>query len=220
MTTDSSNHSDLSAWFHTPPDYAMQLHRRVQRLLLGATQNLQPTLRALTEPAAAASAVVGTMNFGALETPMDISDTTTQRLRLRPPPVEVRDTGTPKGLGVFALADFATGAVVEVCPVLLFRMPIDSLPGAFKLRVFDWQVLAGQPQTHALALGYGSMYNSANPANMQFKALRAIRNPLIEFVAARLIKAGEELTVNYSGYGGAAESADNHWFQRMGVDRQ
>jgi hypothetical protein len=150
---------------------------------------------------------------------MDLSDTTTARFRLRPPLVEVRDTGTGKGLGVFALTDFQAGAVVEVCPVLLFRMPIDSLPGTFKLRVFDWQVLAAQPQTHALALGYGSMYNGANPANMEFKTLRAARNPLIQFIAARLIRIGEELTVNYSGHGGVAESADNSWFQRMGVDQ-
>ena len=122
-------------------------------------------------------------------------------------------------MGVFALERFEPGAIVEVCPVLLFREDLEALPREFQLRVFNWASLAGRARTWALALGYGSMYNSSNPANMSFRALRVTQNPLIEFSAARVIQAGEELTINYSGYKGAAESLDDRWFTQMGVEK-
>jgi len=42
--------------------------------------------------------------------------------------------------------------------------------------------------------------------------------PLLKFVAVRRIAKGEELTVNYSGYRGAAESAHNDWFTKLGKE--
>jgi hypothetical protein len=37
---------------------------------------------------------------------------------LKPPSVYVKDTGTAKGRGVFALRDFTAGEVIELCPVV------------------------------------------------------------------------------------------------------
>lgn len=66
--------------------------------------------------------------------------------------------------------------------------------------------------------GYGSLYNGDNPANMRYEAVPEARS-LIQFIAVRSISTGEELTVNYSGSNGAAESADDWWFDRRGINR-
>jgi hypothetical protein len=128
----------------------------------------------------------------------------------------IKETGTPTVRGVFALRAFAIGEIVEVCPVLLFDADGLEMPKPFDTRVFAWAVLVGAPtKLSALALGYGSMYNSANPANMRFEA--DAPNELLRFIAVRTIAASEELTVNYSGLGGVAESPDDVWFEQRGM---
>jgi hypothetical protein len=142
-----------------------------------------------------------------------------RRSGLKPPAgIEVRDLTGPKGLGVFALRDFQAGTLVEACPVVLLRGPWDSLPAALKDKVFDWEDLTGQGGGQALALGYGSLYNGGNPANMRYEAVPEARS-FIQFIADRTISAGEELTVNYSGSKGAAQSANDWWFDRRGIKR-
>jgi hypothetical protein len=134
---------------------------------------------------------------------------------LRAPLIEIRDTGTPKGLGVFAVSGFLGGDVVELCPVIVFCAPYDSLPESLQHRIFDWTALARQePDMQALALGYGSLYNSANPANMRFEPEET--GKFLRFTAVCNITAGEELTINYSGDGGS-EWKDNDWFHSNGV---
>lgn len=136
-------------------------------------------------------------------------------LRLSPPSAYISDTGTAKGRGVFAGRNFSANEIVEICPVVLFKCAFDNLPPEAKTLVFNWTVLAGQANTHALALGFGSMYNHNNPANMRYEA-----NPtaqLLRFVAVHDIKKGEELTVNYNAYGGGAIWHNDNWFERMGV---
>lgn len=134
---------------------------------------------------------------------------------LKPPDVCVRDTGTPKGRGVFALRAFAGGEVVEVCPVVLFRMPFERLPEEIKTMVFNWEQLAGTRNTQALALGYGSLYNHANPASLRYEADGS--GLLLRLVAVRDIAAGEELNINYDVAGGEAEPGDEYWFEVNGV---
>jgi uncharacterized protein len=133
----------------------------------------------------------------------------------RPPQIEIRDTGTPKGLGVFAASTFEQFDIVEVCPVVVFVGLWNSMPESLQKRVFNWTVLAHQaPNTHAIAMGYGSMYNGANPANMRYEAESDSR---MRFIAVRTISVGEELTINYSSIGGAAEWHDDNWFERLKV---
>lgn len=133
-----------------------------------------------------------------------------------PPDLFVKDTGTAKGRGVFAKRRYAQGEVVEVAPVLLLKTDYDALPELLKTYVFDWASLTGVPGRQALALGYGSMYNHANPANLQYEA--DARAGVMRYIAARRIKANEELTINYSGEGGAAESDHNDWFERTEIE--
>jgi hypothetical protein len=136
-------------------------------------------------------------------------------MRLSPPSAFIQDTGTPKGRGVFATRSFAIGEIIEMCPVIILHMPFSSLPDELKTHVFDWAVLADAPDTHAIALGYGGMYNSDNPANLRYEADKHHR--LLRFIAVRPINEGEELTVNYSARGGGAEWHDDNWFERMKI---
>lgn len=151
---------------------------------------------------------------------MYLFDPDLRSLGLKPPRgIEVRDITGPKGLGVFALRDFQAGMLVETCPVILLREAFDSLPTAIQNLVFDWDDLTGQSGgAHALPLGYGSLYNGGNPANMRYEAVPEARS-FIQFIAARSISIGEELTVNYSGAKGAAESTNDWWFDRRGIKR-
>ena len=136
-------------------------------------------------------------------------------MRIEPPSVYVADTGTEKGRGVFASKAFRKAEVVEVCPVVVLPGSFRKLPAEIQRLVYGWHLLAGEPGTHAVAFGYGSLYNSANPANMTFHADR--HEALLRFVAARDIAVDEELTVNYSSTGGSAESSTNDWFKRLNV---
>jgi hypothetical protein len=105
--------------------------------------------------------------------------------------------------------------VVEICPVVVVRGSFWKLPVELQRLVFGWHLLASEPGTHALALGFGSLYNSANPANMRFEADR--QRAVLRFIAVRSIAAGEELTINYSSTGGGAESSTNDWFKRLNI---
>jgi hypothetical protein len=131
------------------------------------------------------------------------------------PRVEIRDTGTAKGRGVFTLEAMAEGDIVEICPVIIFEMPFADLPAVIQTLVFDWSVLANRPGTHALALGYGGLYNDDNPANMRYEAIAS--ESLLQLSAVRHIRPGEELTINYSARGGGAVWHDDNWFDRMNV---
>jgi hypothetical protein len=130
---------------------------------------------------------------------------------LKPPDVCVKDTGTSKGRGVFALRSFSIDEVVETCPVVPLNTIPDALPESLKNMVFHWDWRPDGNGTSALALGYGTLYNHDNPANMRYEVDRQSR--LIRFIAVRNIFADEELTVNYSGDDGASIAEDDWWFR-------
>lgn len=130
---------------------------------------------------------------------------------VRPPAVEVKNTGTAKGLGVYAVRDFRLGELVEECPVIVFAVSDwENLPQKIKERIFDWSGLtSGSSGQHALALGYGSLYNHANPASLKYSAVRSTM--ILQFSANREIRAGEELTINYDMRAGWNWEADSGW---------
>jgi hypothetical protein len=134
------------------------------------------------------------------------------------PDVYVADTLTGKGRGVFSGRDFRETEVVEVAPVIVIENGATEILRQTILRTydFDWQVLAGtKHQATAIAGGYGSMYNHANPANMIYHA-----DPValtLVFTAARDINREEELTINYNARGGGSVWHDDNWFEREGI---
>lgn len=136
-------------------------------------------------------------------------------MHLIPPSVYLKDTGTVKGRGVFAARPIKSGETVEIALVIVLRIPFPMLPQDVQRMVFNWELLANVQGTHALALGYGSMYNHDNPANLRYQADPTTDS--LHFIAVRDIAADEELTVNYNATGGAAEWHDDNWFQRMKI---
>ena len=161
--------------------------------------------------------------------------------RLTPPNVYVRDSESGKGRGVFTARRFRAGDVVEIAPVVVVPAPevtttstrlrattttIRPEPGVevvvgfvreFQVLLFHWEHLANVPGTRALTLGYGSLYNSANPANMRYEA--DVSRQAMRFIAVRNIHADEELTINYDGDGGA-EWHDHNWFVENSIEFQ
>ena len=137
-------------------------------------------------------------------------------MHIEPPRVYVRDTGTPKGRGVFAARRFGAGEVVEECPVILFKKPYEVLHKELKTVVFHWPVPEGAAARQALALGYGSLYNHANPSNLRYET--DTDSLLLRYIADRDINADEELTINYNADGGAPVSDEDWWFEEKGIE--
>jgi SET domain-containing protein len=136
-------------------------------------------------------------------------------VQLKPPSVYVRDTETSKGRGVFAARAYAAGEVVEECPVVLFKKPYETLHKELKNYVFHWDVPEGAAATQALALGYGSLYNHANPSNLRYQT--DSESLTLRLIAVRDIRPDEELTINYNADGGAHVSEDEWWFEEKGI---
>lgn len=128
----------------------------------------------------------------------------------------VRDTGNATGRGVFAARAFTAGEVVELCPVVILECDFKSLPPEIQQRVFDWSALAqAEGVVCALALGYGSMYNHANPANLRYEP--SGEGECMRFIAASDIDANSELTINYNGAYGENVSDEDDWFESRGI---
>jgi hypothetical protein len=134
---------------------------------------------------------------------------------LNPPSIYINDTGTPKGRGVFAARRFAAGEVVEECPVVLIKKPYEMLHKELKTFVFYWPVPEGAAARQALALGYGSLYNHANPSNLRYETDGEAL--VLRLVAATDVERDEELTINYNSDDGAPTSDEDWWFEEKGV---
>ncbi len=126
------------------------------------------------------------------------------------------DTQTAKGIGVIAARDFEQDEIVEIAPVIQMDGNFDDLHAELQRRVFNWARLAGLHGVHALALGYGSMYNHSNPANLRYSSTNG--GTAICFLAAKAIRCGEELTVNYNDTGGDTVSSKDNWFEIQGIN--
>ena len=129
---------------------------------------------------------------------------------IHPADIYVKDTGTIEGRGVFALRDFAQGEVIEQCPVIILLRAYEQLPPRIKTMVFNWGNLAKTTPSYALSLGFGSLYNHANPANLRYEAMPD--HNTIHYIAVRAIKKDEELTINYNAGSGSHVSEQDSWF--------
>jgi uncharacterized protein len=135
----------------------------------------------------------------------------------------VKDTGTALGRGVFAARRIGAGELIEDAPVVLLECGWRELPREIQHIVFGWSELTGEHTSDApmpvplfaLALGIGSLFNHANPANVSYRA-DADRGHL-QFHAVIDIEADTQLTINYDGLRGSATSVESHWFERNGV---
>jgi uncharacterized protein len=129
----------------------------------------------------------------------------------------LRDTQTARGRGLFAARSIAPDEIIEESPVVLITTPFDALPPEIQTIAFYWSALTGEGDLHALALGMGSLFNHANPANVRFAA--DPQAGVMRFTAARPIAADEELTINYNAAYGGISSEDDDWFARLRIAR-
>ena len=134
---------------------------------------------------------------------------------IAPPTISVRDTRSPRGRGVFAKREIFAGEIVERAPVILLNSGYANLPPEVKAYVFNWGALCGVGKAHALALGYGGLYNHDNPAGLRYEA--DPENLSLRFIATRNIASGEELTINYDNASGIEATSGSDWFARQGT---
>ena len=100
------------------------------------------------------------------------------------------------GRGVFTSSSIETGTVVEVSPVIVMTGEDRKLLDKTLLHdyIFEW---GGKKEQCCMALGYVPIYNHSYTSNCEYEM--DFDNELISIKTVRLIKAGEELFINYNG---------------------
>lgn len=111
-------------------------------------------------------------------------------------------------MGVFAAEFIPQGAVIEVCPVLLFdkqQLPL-MRQTVLDDYYFDW---GDDGEWYALALGYGSLYNHSYEPNADYGM--DFEHNTIDVYALQDIVPGEEIFINYNG---SADDRSPVWFEK------
>ena len=119
---------------------------------------------------------------------------------------------------MFAAVELPAEAVVEVAPVLLLHRADGDHPGSLARYVFVWDNDSAET-AYAMALGWGSMFNHSGTPSCRYVRAdddltiarltgdtcgRDLDNhlaPALVFLTCRGVRAGEELTIDYSGCG-------------------
>jgi drug/metabolite transporter (DMT)-like permease len=101
-----------------------------------------------------------------------------------------------KGRGVFALQPFRYGDILERSPVIV--LPADQWQICETTDLHHYAFGWGENQDQAaIALGFGSLFNHAYDPNAFYR--KRLEDHVIEFIALKDIRPGEEITVNYNG---------------------
>ncbi|MEA5551167.1 SET domain-containing protein [Anabaena cylindrica UHCC 0172] len=105
----------------------------------------------------------------------------------------LRDTDS-KGRGIFAQKSFAKGEVIEKAAVIVIpKQQVKLIVKTVLLNYyFGWHGESG-----AIALGFASLFNHSYHPNALY--IKNFSKNVIEFIAHKDIRAGEEITVNYNG---------------------
>ncbi|TNE61206.1 MAG: SET domain-containing protein-lysine N-methyltransferase [Bacteroidetes bacterium] len=112
------------------------------------------------------------------------------------------------GLGVFAAEQIAVGAVIEICPVILF--PKNELAAVRQTVLDDYYFDWGDDDSwFAFALGFGSLYNHSYVPNADYGM--DFENKTIDIYALVDIAPGEEIFINYNG---SPENQSPVWFEQ------
>ena len=100
------------------------------------------------------------------------------------------------GRGVFTSSSIEAGTVVEMSPVIVMTGEDRKLLDKTLLHdyIFEW---GGKKEQCCMALGYVPIYNHSYTSNCEYEM--DFDNELISIKTVRLIKAGEELFINYNG---------------------
>jgi uncharacterized protein len=120
--------------------------------------------------------------------------------------IEVRYSNKLKDRGVFACKNFKKGDLIEICPIIKFR--ITELPDIKKttLRYYYYEY---DNDYDAIFLGYGSLYNHSYSSNARY--LYDYKNETISFKAVKDIPKDSEIFVNYNYYPNSKDPLEK-WF--------
>jgi SET domain-containing protein len=101
------------------------------------------------------------------------------------------------GQGIFAKKEFRSGRIIEISPIVLLSQQEKDLLRHTLL--FAYYFVIDHP-VHAIAVGLGasSMFNHSYAANAEYSI--AIEDQAITIRARKLIRKGEEITLNYNGH--------------------
>ncbi len=123
-----------------------------------------------------------------------------------PPQIKVKAVNG-KGRGVFATRDYASGELIETCPVLLFDAAQTEHFENTDLwhYLFNWDEETGQL---ALLFGYGMLYNHSFKPNARMVHDHA--NERTEVYAETDIKMSKEIMLNYLG---EPDATGELWFE-------
>jgi hypothetical protein len=112
--------------------------------------------------------------------------------------IYVDKSKNPKaGRGIFAAEDIEEAETIELCPVIQLSKE-DSLKVKETLLnnyCFMWGG-GFEKEKVAVCLGHGSLYNHSYNPNATY--IKNLEDGVIEFVAIKPIKKGEEITANYN----------------------
>lgn len=100
------------------------------------------------------------------------------------------------GRGVFATKDFAPGALIEVCPIIVlseFTVDMEWIRDASTLQRYYFNAEG----RFALALGYGALYNHSKSPNADYTV--DIRTQEVPIYAVKKIRKGTQILIDY-GY--------------------
>lgn len=107
-----------------------------------------------------------------------------------------RETGDERGRGVFALEDISKGELIEAAPVIVVAAKdVPESGGAPDGYLLDWEP-EEEGQEHCMPLGYIMLYNHSKNPTLYLE--NDSDELTISSFALRDIKAGEELTWDYS----------------------
>ena len=100
------------------------------------------------------------------------------------------------GRGVFTRTDLKKNTIIEVAPVIVMnreeRLYLDKT--LLHDYIFEW----GEKQEHCcMALGYVALYNHSYTSNCEYEM--NFTKQTITIKTVKLVKAGEELFINYNG---------------------
>ncbi len=112
---------------------------------------------------------------------------------LLPPAKQVVAQSPVHGFGVFARAAIAAGETIEECPCLVLEPGWEKYTTVLNCYLFAWPK---EGDGRAMVFGFGSIYNHAAPANVDWRF--DVEKRVATFFATRDIVPGEELFIDYS----------------------
>jgi SET domain-containing protein len=100
------------------------------------------------------------------------------------------------GRGVHAARDFATGSIIEICPVIV--APAAHRPALDATIMSEYYYEWGETgEASGMAYGFGSLYNHSYEPNALYR--KHMDRDLVIISALRPIARGEEILINYNG---------------------